>query len=92
MCGIFQCGNLPVFRGVFFKINISTYFSVHPNLVKPVNGIYVSRLYTTVFLPEIMLFVYCYVCFVFFWIFWVFYHTQTQYSRGDTLCVAEEHV
>jgi hypothetical protein len=66
MCGVFQCSNLPVVKGVFFKINISIYFSVHPNVEKPVNGIYVSRCYTTFFLPEVMLFVYCYVCFVFF--------------------------
>ncbi len=61
---------------------------MHPNLEKPVNGIYVSWLYTTLFLPEVMLFVYCYVCVV-FWIFEFFYHMQTQYSRGDTLFVAE---
>jgi hypothetical protein len=65
MCGIFQCGNLPAVRGIFFKINISMYFSLHPKLEKPVNGIYVSRFYTTLFLPEVMLVVYCYICFVF---------------------------
>ncbi len=29
------CSNLPVVRGMFFTISISTYFSVHPGLEKP---------------------------------------------------------
>jgi hypothetical protein len=91
MCGIFQCDNLPVVGGIVFTINISIYFSVHPNLEKPLNGIYVSRLYTTLFTARGQAFLCIAVSVLFFWIF-EFFTIRRHSTVGVIRCLWQRDV
>jgi hypothetical protein len=80
MCGIFQCSNLPAVK-VFLPICL--YTSLCTLIGKPVNGIYVSGLYTTLFCPNhtfcVLLCLFC-----FFGIFE--FYTMRRHSAVGVIC------
>ncbi len=87
MCGIFQ------YRYMFAVGYVIVYqcTSQYTLIWKPFDGICVNRLYTALFLPEVMLSCVLPYLYVFFCFLKVFCHAHTQYSRGERSCVEKSN-